>query len=173
VERLREHPELPLLLLHDASPQGCLLPYTIRKSLRLLAYHNVVDVGLHPSDAIEHKLLRLGASPSQRALTYLKKRVDQGGQKQTRGAGGGSARPLSQEEFKWLEKGYYAPLLFIPPARLIKVLVRTLQRLNLATPATMNMNMNMSVSKAALPADPEERAQVEAQAVGFMSWPTV
>jgi hypothetical protein len=51
--------------------------------------------------------------------------------------------------------------------------VRTLQRLNLATPATMNMNMNMSVSKAALPADPEERAQVEAQAVGFMSWPTV
>jgi hypothetical protein len=165
VERLREHPELPLLLLHDASPQGCLLHQTIRQSLQLRAYHTVVDVGLHPSDAISQNMMRLGAPPPKPVLEILKQRVGMDRKELARTAGL-AARPLSQAEFKWLEDGYYTPILYVPPARLIKVLVRTLQRLNLATPATSG--------KAALPADPdpEEEPQRAAEQVGFMSWPT-
>jgi hypothetical protein len=71
---------------------------------------------------------------------------------------------LRENEFRWLERGFYTPILSVSPARLIRVVTQAAQRLNIAPPAV--------AAHDAASADPEERARAQAQAVGFMTWPS-
>lgn len=155
VERLRREPGLPLVLLHDASPAGCLLAENIIHWLGLQPGHTVIDAGLHPQEAIHEKMLRLGASPPKQTIGLLQKRVTTGSTPTT---GGQRSRPLSQKEFDWLKKGYYTPILVVTPVGLIKKVVDALEQVD---PALAQKQ----------PLDPEQRAQQEAKAVGFMTWP--
>jgi hypothetical protein len=163
LERLRREPDLPLLLLHDASPAGVLLHNTIIKSLGLQKNHRIVDLGLQPADAIEHKMMRLGAKPEPQMLAIIKRFVVSKNKPvpnpQTR-----RGPVLRENEFRWLERGFYTPILSVSPARLIRVVTQAAQRLNIAPPAV--------AAHDAASADPEERARAQAQAVGFMTWPS-
>lgn len=136
---LRVRPELPLLLLHDASPAGCLLAEGAAQRLNLGAGRRVVDVGLRPQTAIERKLLAVGAPPDPALIERLRAQ--------------GRLRP---DELAWLAEGKVAPILAIPPKRLLAMVSRAAQRLQ--APAR---------PPAARPATPEQQAQ----AVGFLSWP--
>lgn len=149
--RLQNQPDLPLLLLHDASPAGMLLHRTVLQSLGLRAYHDIIDLGIRPRDAIEHKMMVLGAKPKSQMLQALRKQMQQGAQQS-------GFQPLSDAEYKWLEKGNYTPILSVTPARLIRVV----------TPAVQRVAGRRTLPT---PRDPEQQAQQAAQAVGFMSWP--
>lgn len=136
---LRVRPELPLLLLHDASPAGCLLAETAAQSLNLGPQRRVIDVGLRPQTALDRKLLAVGAPPDPALIERLRAQ--------------GRLRPA---ELAWLAEGKVAPILAIPPKRLLAMVSRAVQRLSApAQPA------------AARQATPEQQAR----AVGFLSWP--
>jgi hypothetical protein len=157
---LRQRPEVPLLLLHDASVAGCLLPKTIISAFKLRAYHKVVDVGLRPGQVARMNLFEMRTSAPDNVLKVLNKFVaPQGTPNDT---------DLQQknyllfyEEFQWLKKGHYSPIMLVSPARLIRAVSQAMQRLE---------RQSMTASAEALP-DPEEQAQQQARAVGFMSWP--
>ncbi|NJN67700.1 MAG: hypothetical protein HC884_13810 [Chloroflexaceae bacterium] len=155
VERLRRAPGLPLVLLHDASPAGCLLAENIVQWLGLQPGHTIVDAGLHPEEAMREKMMRLGTSPPKQTLRLLQKRVSASGAPP---APGQHPRPLSQKEFDWLKKGYYTPILAATPVGLVKKVVNALSQ---AAPGR---------DREQTP-DPEQQAQQEARDVGFMTWP--
>jgi hypothetical protein len=159
VARLRNEPELPLLLLHDASPEGVLLPQAVIASLGLRAHHRVIDVGLHPAEAIEQKLMQLGKKPARETLEKLKKRLAPAGQNPAP-ATQHYNRTLNQKEWKWLQRGCYTPLLYLPPPRLIKMLLEALKSLSALPPQGAQLSE-------------QEQARRKARAVGFMSWPEV
>lgn len=150
VAALRADPQLPLLVLHDASPAGCLLATGLPATLGLSSDQRVVDIGLHPRQAIEHGTLRLGAAPNGELLAQLKSRAAQ--------ADIPTQPHLSSDELKWLEAGNYSPLLGLPAARLLKLVRAAVRR-------------TVGDSSLRATADPEQHAQRAAQAVGFMSWP--
>ena len=142
-------PDLPLFLLHDASLAGLLLSQTIGMSLGLHAEHRIVDLGLRPSHVLKYKLMQLGEEPSPELLSILTRQVN---------TTTGAEAPLSMEEFKWLKKGYYSPILAVNPVRLLRVV----------HDAITEHRQQLQRSKLV---DPEQQAQRQAQAVGFMSWP--
>lgn len=148
---LRARPSLPLLLLHDASPAGCTLAATIRVRLGLSERQRVIDLGLRPRQAVAQKLMRLGAPPPPELLHLLRKRVADPA------APPDAARAaLQPDELAWLEQGCVSPVLALPPARLINLVTKAVERV---APATARV-------------DPEQAAQEQARAVGFMTWPT-
>lgn len=139
---LRARPELPLLLLHDASPAGCLLAGAVAQGLDLGAGRRVIDLGLRPQTAIDRKLLAVGAPPDPATLERLR-----------------AQGRLAPEELEWLAQGRVAPVAALAPKRLLAIASRAAQRLSAggAAPA----------QPTARAATPEERAR----AVGFLSWP--
>lgn len=153
--RLQREPELPLLLLHDASPQGCLLPQTIIPSLGLRSQHNIVDLGLRPSQAIKEKMMILGTPLDKNMIALLKKH--QTGQPPPADAPFTRGIALSKKEVKWLKRGFYTPILSVTPVRLVKMIYDALQQ--------------VAPRSAPPPPDPEEQAQKQAKAIGFMTWP--
>jgi len=155
IERLQREPDLPLLLLHDASPEGCLLPHTIIQALGLRAHHTILDLGLRPAHAIEKKMLHLGRKPDKQALALLEKHQTQ--EKSPAADDYYHGLALSKKEVKWLKRGYYTPILDVTPVRLIKLVFDALQQ----------VAPRSATSQPAV--DPEEQAQRQAKAVGFMS----
>ena len=146
---LRSRPDLPLFLLHDASLAGVLLPQTIGMSLGLRVEHRIVDLGLRPNHVLKYKLMQLGEKPSSELLSILTRRMN---------ATTGAKALLSVAEFEWLKKGYYSPILAVNPTRLLRVVYNAVTE-------------QMRRSQLSKPFDPEQQAQKQAQAVGFMSWP--
>lgn len=101
---LRTNPALPILLLHDASPAGCLLITQIRGMLELTAAYSIHDLGLHPH-MVRPQQLVLGAAPDARQLDQLHK-----------------LGTLNESDIAWLAAGKIAPLSGVPPARLLAMI---------------------------------------------------
>jgi hypothetical protein len=99
----------------------------------------VIDLGIHPRQAIEHNLMKLGANPSAEDLKRLEE-LRKSGQ-------------LTPEEFDWLNKGFYSPVLALTPNRVIRILTNAVER--------------GSTSTEPQPSTPEEQAKT----IGFMTWP--
>lgn len=152
---LRQHPELPLLVLHDCSPKGCLLPKSIISTLQLRAYHHIIDLGLRPAQVVRQQMFYMKDDPSSAVLKELQKHTASANAPKTPGKQGGDFL-LMREEFEWLKKGYYAPLLIVPPARLIRVVSQAVQHTG-------------GAHAAAAPEHDSDEARAEA--VGFLSWP--
>lgn len=157
---LRQQTDMPLLLLHDADPEGCLLRKTVIPSLRLLSYHHIVDLGLRPAQVIRRGMLKLHKEPSDSTIQALKHYTAPPG---TPADSPEALRSylLLQEERDWLSRGHYSPLLAISPARLIKVVTQAVQRPG-AAPLPLEDDEAL---------DPEAQAEAQARAVGFMTWP--
>jgi DNA-directed RNA polymerase subunit RPC12/RpoP len=124
---LRSRPELPVYILHDASPSGVLMAEDIRKKLK----RKVLDLGIHPRQAIEYKLMTLGAKPAIEELKGLEE-LHKSGQ-------------LSQEELEWLKKGFFSPILALTPNRVIRIITNAVER--------------GSTTTAPQPPTPEEQAK--------------
>lgn len=148
---LRQNPRLPLLLIHDASVAGCLLPALLPGKWGLAPNHRVIDLGLRPRHVKQQRLPWKREQPPKELLDLLERRA------QTPGG-----LTLEKDELEWLRQGFVTSALFIPPARLVNVVTRAMERL---TPALV-----AAVQRAPARAiDPE--AQAQARAVGFMTWP--
>lgn len=137
---LRSHPQIPLLLVHDASVDGCLLPALLPARWGLASHHRIVDLGLSPRQAQKLRLPWMRKEVPKELINLLERRA----QKQ-------NGLPLTPEEIEWLRNGFVTSVLFIAPARLVDVVARAVERL---TPKRI--------------VDPE----AQAQAVGFMTWPS-
>lgn len=98
---------LPVLVLHDADPLGCLAAPRLRAVLRGT---RVVDVGLRPATAKGAKTV-VRVRPPGDLLAEL------------RAAGG--VRP---DELAWLEAGNTVPLAALLPARLLRAVERAVER---------------------------------------------
>ncbi|MCS6881006.1 MAG: hypothetical protein RMK84_02040 [Oscillochloridaceae bacterium] len=145
---LRERPRLPILLLHDASLQGALLRDLLPEKWKLAPNHRIVDLGLRPAQVRRwHWPWR---KERRELVRQLLPRLLESGARTS------GAPALEQEEIEWLSKGYVTPARFIPPAKLVHVVTRAVERLAPVRPSQV---------------DPEHQAQIEAQAIGFMSWP--
>jgi hypothetical protein len=101
---LRINPALPIVLLHDASPAGCLLITQIRGMLELTPDHVIRDLGLHPG-MVRSQQLVLGAVPDAGQLDQLHK-----------------LGTLNESAIAWLAAGKIAPLSGVPPARLLAMI---------------------------------------------------
>lgn len=110
IAHLRTLSAAPFLVLHDASPAGCLLAAHLRETLGLAAESPVIDLGLNPDD-VRPKQLVLGAPPDPVQLV------------QVRAAGERSAA-----ELEWLAAGNIAPLAGVTPGRLISLIERGMAR---------------------------------------------
>lgn len=158
---LRNTPDLPLLLLHDASVEGCLLSRMIQRRLGLNPEHKVNDLGLRPAQVVSRGMLHLKTQPNAKLLQALKQRTaPEGLSRDTNIERQGYL--LFYEEFEWLKQGNYSPVTAVTPARLIRVVTQAVER----------FDHRPRQAAAALPTDPEQRARAQAQAVGFMSWPS-
>jgi len=150
---LRANPRRPLLILHDASPEGCTLARSLPLALGLRPEQPVIDIGLHPRQAMQPNLMHLKTNPSPEMLRLLQKRVKPS-------VSATNAQTLSQPEFDWLKQGFYSPLPAVAPTRLIRAVAQAVDR---AVPRQAVATQRSS--------DPEQQAQHAAQAVGFLTWP--
>jgi hypothetical protein len=141
---LRSRPRLPLLLVHDASVSGCLLPALLPAKWGLALNHRIVDLGLRPRHVQQLRLPWKREAPPRELLDLLERRARMP-----------NGLALTPEEREWLRSGYVTSALFIPPARLVAVVTQAVERL---APARV--------------VDPEAQAQAQARAVGFMTWPS-
>ncbi len=137
LRRLRQQPQVPVLLLHDASIDGCLFVQKARQRLGLSDQHRIINLGLHPRQAMRDNLMRLRSPADIEKLAQLKALVNPA----HHGAGGQSAQPpalgqLTSAEYEWLAQGYYTPLLSITPKRLLKTVT---QGFLAATPAAAQL----------------------------------
>jgi hypothetical protein len=141
---LRSRPRLPLLLVHDASVSGCLLPALLPARWGLAPNHRIVDLGLRPRHVQQLRLPWKREATPRELLDLLERRAQMPG-----------GLALTPEEREWLRRGYVTSALFIPPARLVTIVTQAVERL---APARI--------------VDPEAQAQAQARAVGFMTWPS-
>jgi len=141
---LRSRPQLPLLLVHDASVSGCLLPALLPARWGLAPNHRIVDLGLRPRHVQQLRLPWKREATPRELLDLLERRAQMPG-----------GLALTPEEREWLRRGYVTSALFIPPARLVTIVTQAVERL---APARI--------------VDPEAQAQAQARAVGFMTWPS-
>ncbi|MEU0661169.1 hypothetical protein [Streptomyces lavendulocolor] len=144
-------PEGPVVVLHDADARGHLL---VREARETLPGRPVIDAGvaLRSVDgmawAVPYRdrrdkpdsatMARLGSGDAD---------ADAGGVGS--GDGGGRGGGLTPKELKRLADGWRFPLVGVPPARLLAVVTRIVERTTAAV-------------------DPERR---RAASVGFMTWP--
>lgn len=103
-------PDVPVILLHDASVAGMRFAAATRGAL---PGRTVIDAGPRPSTALRNRgLLRLrGTRYTAAELRWL---------------------DLSPEEVQWLAAGWWAPLASVPPAKLVSAVDRALARANRA-----------------------------------------
>ncbi|MER5359982.1 hypothetical protein [Streptomyces sp. NPDC002785] len=123
----------PVIVLHDADAHGELLVRRVRESL---GQRTVIDAGL-PLRTVR------GLA---RAVPYRDRDKRPDRETMARLAALGE---FTEEELKWLGKGWRFPLVGVPPARLLTILTRVAEQV------TRNV-------------DPERR---RAASVGFMTWP--
>jgi hypothetical protein len=105
---------LPVLLLHDADPRGCLAAALLRAAL---PGARVVDAGLRP---------RVGRA----VATALRVRPPDGLAERLRAAG----TDLDADELSWLADGCVVPLAAVLPARLLAGVERAVRRATTADP---------------------------------------
>ncbi|MDW8232343.1 MAG: ABC transporter permease [Roseiflexaceae bacterium] len=150
---LRQSPRLPLLLIHDASVAGCLLPALLPGKWGLSPNHRVIDLGLRPRHVKQQRLPWKREQTPQELINLLERRVQMPG-----------GLTLENEELEWLRQGFVTSALFIPPARLVNVVTRAVERL-----APVQVAVERRTPARAV--DPEAEAQAAARAIGFMTWP--
>ncbi len=150
---LRQNPRLPLLLIHDASVVGCLLPALLPGKWGLAPNHRVIDLGLRPRHVKQRRLPWKREQTPQELIDLLERRA------QTPGG-----LSLDKEELEWLRQGFVTSALFIPPAQLVDVVTKAVERLAARPVAAPPRTSAQAV-------DPEAQAQAAARAVGFMTWP--
>ncbi|WP_433627377.1 hypothetical protein [Nocardia sp. CA-120079] len=123
-------PDVPVIVLHDASMPGIAMAGKARVALGSRA----VVVGLSPRAVLANaSTLRLrDPRPQPQDTEFL------------------HGEPLSAAEIEWLCEGWWSPIAAIPPAKLLMVLERAVERIEDAS-------------------DPDRRA---AREVGFLTWPT-
>lgn len=159
LDYLRTHPRLPILLLHDGSPDGCHLAVTLRSQLGLSANHRLIDLGLHPRhrQAKTAMVLWRRLTPEhQRAIGALKE-----------------AGRLEEADANWFAQGLYLPLPALPPTRLIAMVEGAVKRhgLPVGAPPPARQDAGRVVGQAATAAGRAASAERAAQAIGFLSWP--
>lgn len=96
---------LPIFVLHDASYEGCKFVAEIER-----LYENeqkIFDLGLRPHDAKELELARF------RKKLLLSQNI----------------RSLTNEENRWLAKGFYTPLFVMKPSHLIEFVSNKIERI--------------------------------------------
>jgi hypothetical protein len=108
----RRNPNLVVYALHDADPDGCLLPLRLREEARWFPQPNVaiVDLGLRPRQV--PTLAGLIVSPG-----FGKVNVPPA-----------LGRALTPGERQWLANGYRAELAALPPDRLMRAIYTLIQR---------------------------------------------
>ncbi|MGY4100221.1 hypothetical protein ACW2Q0_11810 [Nocardia sp. R16R-3T] len=120
--------DVPVIVLHDASLSGVALAGKARAALGSRA----VVVGLSPRAVLANaSVLRL-REPQRQDTAFLR------------------GEPLSEAEIEWLAAGWWSPIAALPPAKMLTVLERAVERIEDA-------------------ADPDRR---RAREVGFLTWPT-
>ena len=156
INLLRSRPRLPIFLIHDASLFGSLMATILRKEWELTPQHRIIDLGLHPRHVQKLRLpwRKLRLSRAWLQLFEWQASVPNG-------------LKLTKAEQKWLRKGYETSVLFIPPARLIKVVTKAVER---AALKRATVAVEQTVPKQMV--DPETQAQTKARSVGFMTWPS-
>jgi hypothetical protein len=129
-------PSPPWYELRDASPAGCLLATSLRQQLGLDAAHPFVDLGITPQQALTQRLMDVTAPVTTATLDALRGQL--------------AAGRLNAAEFDWLERGFYSPLVAVPPATLL-----------------------VRVAEAVADIEARERsvAGLRPAEVGFMTWP--
>ncbi|NJN16976.1 MAG: hypothetical protein HC822_12240 [Oscillochloris sp.] len=128
---LRNRADLPLLLLHDASPSGCLLADQVAAALGLPGDRRVLDLGLRPQTAIKRSLLVIGAKPDPQQIAMLRRKAQ-----------------LEAAEIAWLESGKITPILAVPPARLVQLIKRATERIAARRPAITQTNTPQQLAGA-------------------------
>lgn len=118
---VRQRPQIPVLLLHDATIDGCLFVHSVQQRLRLSDRHRIINLGLHPRQAMRDNLLRLRSRTDAAKLARLKTLVNPATGQGNQPAPFGQLTPA---EYEWLAQGYYTPLLAITPQRLLKTVTR-------------------------------------------------
>ncbi len=110
---VRQHPHIPILVIHDASIAGCLLPSQLPQQWQLTPSHRVIDLGLHPTDV---KLRRLPwrRGPIDKSTLELLHQAQSTG-----------ASTFSDDDMKWFAAGSMSSVLFLPPAQLIRRVAQT------------------------------------------------
>ncbi len=156
INLLRNRPRLPIFLIHDASLFGSLMATILRKEWELTPQHLIIDLGLHPRHVQRLRLPWRKLQPSRAWLQLFEWQ-----------ASVPNGLKLTKAEQKWLRKGYETSVLFIPPARLIKVVTKAVER---AAPKRATVAVEQTVPKQMV--DPETQAQTKARSVGFMTWPS-
>jgi hypothetical protein len=122
-------PQIPVILLHDASLPALYFAEQVRTRL---APRPVLNQMMPRTVLGKGALLRLRAAPpTPEELAAAPRNV------------------LSQEEFDWLAEGRWSPIAALPPARLLAMVDKAVDRIEQAT-------------------DPDRR---RARAVGFLTWP--
>ncbi|MET7768093.1 hypothetical protein [Nocardia sp. NPDC005366] len=102
-------PEVPVLVLHDASVPGIAFAAQARAALGKRA----VPVGLTPRALLgKDKALRLRDPVDSSVVDVARLR----------------AEPLSNAEIAWLAEGWWSPLAAVPPAKLLAALTRAVER---------------------------------------------
>ncbi len=156
INLLRNRPRLPIFLIHDASLFGSLMATILRKEWELTPQHRIIDLGLHPRHVQRLRLPWRKLQPSRAWLQLFEWQ-----------ASVPNGLKLTKAEQKWLRKGYETSVLFIPPARLIKVVTKAVERI---APKRETVAAERAVPKQMV--DPETQAQTKARSVGFMTWPS-
>jgi hypothetical protein len=133
LERLRASPDLPILLLHDASPEGCLLIDDLPARLGLRADHRIVDLGLFPRRSIAKKRLCLGVPIDSVALARLRSRAALPPAPAADTPRARALRPrravLTAAELTWLATGRMTPIESLMPRDLIQRVTAAVTRL--------------------------------------------
>ncbi|MFF7453231.1 hypothetical protein [Kitasatospora sp. NPDC008115] len=158
VNNLRAVPAgLPLVVLHDASPQGHLLVAEARSARPGL---RVLDAGLSVRTVLvdEHKYTLLRDLDRPRELTARLER---------------EAPELTASQRDWFAAGWWTPLAALAPKRLMAVADRAAERITAPPaprdPAALRSGPVRSPA-AGRPENPLETRR-RALAVGFMTWP--
>ncbi|MFG3054098.1 hypothetical protein ACGFZP_24515 [Kitasatospora sp. NPDC048239] len=148
VADLRAVPDgVPVVVLHDASPQGCLLVADARAKQ---PGRRVVDAGLpaHAVLAAESRFVHLCDPDRSEELRIRLER---------------SVPGLSPSELAWYAEGWWSPVAALPPKRLLAIAVRAVER-------AVEPPARIALVKQRAPEDPAETRR-RALAVGFLTWP--
>lgn len=152
VENPHQVPDgVPVIVLHDASPQGCLLYAEVRAAL---PGRRVLDAGL-PARAVlaaEHRFVVLR---DLRRPPELQERI-------------GRLPWLTGAELAWYAEGWWSPLAAVSPRALLATLERAAQRAAAPPPLVKQRGARTPADASAeTPAETRRRAE----SVGFLTWP--
>ncbi|MEV6977744.1 hypothetical protein [Kitasatospora sp. NPDC093806] len=150
---------LPLVVLHNASPRGCLLAAEARAARPGL---RVLDAGLSVRavlvDQAKYVLLREDPDRAEEWRPRLARELP----------------GLSASQREWFAEGWWSPLAALPPKRLMAVADQAAERITAPAAGPVAGPVGLLKSPAAGPhGQPETPAETRrrALALGFLSWP--